>query len=170
VNAIEDIIDDLLAREGGYVNQWPDRGGATNGGITQATLSAWLKREATVEEVRALTDEAKRAIYWKLYYAEPGFSCIDDFDLLSLVVDSAVQHGTRTVIRWLQRCCDVVQDGILGPITQAAIESHGGAWLYRRLLAIRIGYYFAIIADSPAQAAFAKGWFNRIKHFIEDAP
>jgi lysozyme family protein len=170
LNAIEDIIDDLLAREGGFVNQWPDRGGATNFGITRGTLSAWLKRDATVEDVKNLPVETARDIYRQFYYIEPGFACIDDFDLLGLVVDSAVQHGTRTVIRWLQRACDVVQDGILGPTTAAAIESHGGAWLYRRLLAIRIGYYFSIIADSPAQAVFAKGWFNRIKHFIEDAP
>lgn len=167
---IEDIIDDLLAREGGFSDIALDRGGPTNSGITWRTLNAWLKRNATRDELKNLSEETKREIYRQFYYIEPGFSCIDDFDLLSLVVDSAVQHGTRTVIRWLQRCCDVVQDGILGPTTAAAIESHGGAWLYRRLLAIRIGHYFAIIADSPAQAVFAKGWFNRIKHFIEDAP
>ena len=170
MNAIDDIIDDLLAREGGFSNLAQDRGGATNYGITQGTLSGWLKRNATVDDVKALTAETARDIYRQLYYVEPGFTCIADPDLLGLVVDSAVQHGNRTVIRWLQRSCDVAQDGVLGPTTATAIESHGGAWLYRRVLAIRIGYYFSIIADHPAQSIFAKGWFNRIKPFIEDAP
>ena len=170
MNAIEDIIDDLLAREGGFCNIAQDRGGATNYGITQNTLSGWLKREATVAEVKNMTVETARDIYRQLYYVEPGFARIADPDLLGLMVDSAVQHGTNTVTRWLQRACDVAQDGVLGPTTATAIESHGGAWLYRRLLAIRIGYYFSIIANNPSQVIFAKGWFNRIKPFIENAP
>ena len=170
MNAIEDIIEDIMAREGGFVNNPADRGGPTNHGITQDTLSAWLQRWATVQDVKDMTFKTASDIYQKMYYEEPGFSCIADFDLLALVVDSAVQHGNSTVIRWLQRACDVAQDGVLGPVTATAIESHGAAWLYRRLLAIRIGYYFAIIAERPNQSVFAKGWSNRIKPFIENAP
>ena len=170
MNIIEDIIDDLLRREGGFCNNATDRGRATNYGITQDTLSCWIKRDATVADVKAMTVETARAIYRQLYYVEPGFTCIADSSLLALVVDSAVQHGPRTVTCWLQRCCAVNQDGVLGPATAIAIESHGGAWLYRRLLAVRIGHYFSIIAHSPNQAVFAKGWFNRIRNFIEDSP
>lgn len=168
--AIDEIIDDILEREMGYVNNPRDRGGPTNKGITINTLSDYLGRKATAEDVKNLEEKTARDIYYKKYYKDPGFDFILDRELLGLVVDSAVQHGPMTVIRWLQRICDVGQDGILGDVTQEAIESHGSAWLYRRLLAIRIGYYFAIIANNPSQAVFAKGWFNRIRHLIEEAP
>jgi lysozyme family protein len=59
----ERIISDLLAREGGFVNHPADRGGATKFGITQDTLSAWLGRAASVEDVRALTASEAGAIY-----------------------------------------------------------------------------------------------------------
>lgn len=167
---INEIIDDIMAREGGYSNHPQDRGGPTNHGITQSILSAWLHHPASEAEVRALMPDTARPIYLQLFYIEPGFECIADYDLLNLVIDSAVQHGPMTVIRWLQRICDVAQDGKLGPITSAAIDSHGAAWLYRRLLSRRIGYYFSIIAASPSQSVFARGWYNRLAPFIENAP
>ena len=41
MNAIEQILDDILRREGGYVNHPADRGGPTNFGITAQTLGNW---------------------------------------------------------------------------------------------------------------------------------
>ena len=49
----DDIITTVLKYEGGFVNDLADRGGATNWGITQATLTAWRKRPATVADVKA---------------------------------------------------------------------------------------------------------------------
>lgn len=167
---IDEIIDDILEAEGGYSNHPSDRGGPTKKGITIGTLSQYLKKDVTADDVKNLTDSEIREIYKEKYYQEPGFSFIVDSDLLGLVIDSSVQHGPVTVIRWLQRIVDVNQDGIIGKITESAIESHGAAWLYRKLICIRVGYYFSIIADHPNQSVFARGWFNRIKPFIENAP
>jgi lysozyme family protein len=40
VKTIESLIDDVLAREGGYVDHPDDRGGATNFGITERVARA----------------------------------------------------------------------------------------------------------------------------------
>ena len=41
MNAIEQILDDILRREGGYVSHPADRGGPTNFGIAAQTLGSW---------------------------------------------------------------------------------------------------------------------------------
>src|SRR5262245_15160238 len=53
----------VLQFEGGFVNNPADPGGPTNLGVTQTTLSAFLGRHATVDEVKALTPEKVAPIY-----------------------------------------------------------------------------------------------------------
>jgi lysozyme family protein len=48
---IRRLINDVLAKEGGYVDHPADKGGPTNFGITQATLSRYLERVVTPDEV-----------------------------------------------------------------------------------------------------------------------
>ena len=65
MNPIDTILDEIIRREGGYVNHPADRGGPTNFGITAQTLGSWRKlgRPATTAEVRALTEAEARAVY-----------------------------------------------------------------------------------------------------------
>jgi hypothetical protein len=58
----------VIAYEGGFVNHPKDPGGPTNLGITQATLGRYLGREATLDEVRALTREAAKPIYKRFFW------------------------------------------------------------------------------------------------------
>jgi hypothetical protein len=67
----DEMIDDILAREGGFVNHPADRGGPTNFGVTQATLASWRGREATIDDVRSLTIDEARDIYRTKYYVGP---------------------------------------------------------------------------------------------------
>ena len=60
---VETMIDEILVKEGGYVNHPADRGGPTNFGITQKTLSRYLEVAVTAEMVKALDVETARDIY-----------------------------------------------------------------------------------------------------------
>ena len=51
---VADLIDDILRREGGYVNHPADKGGPTNFGITQDTLSRYIGRQALISDVKNL--------------------------------------------------------------------------------------------------------------------
>jgi hypothetical protein len=53
----------ILQFEGGFTNDPKDPGGPTNLGITQATLSAFIGRQATIAEVKALTPAKAAPIY-----------------------------------------------------------------------------------------------------------
>lgn len=172
------MIDAVLDREGGFSNRAADRGGPTHFGITQATLSAWLGRVATVDDVMALTPETARAIYYSNYLVKPGIVYLADDDLRELVFDAGIQHGQGRAVQWLQAIAGTAQDGVIGHATAAAVNGGNTASIYRRYLARRLCYYGEVITDdarrgAPAeqsQALNAAGWMNRMAPFIESLP
>lgn len=167
----EQIIDEIIEREGReYTDHPADRGGPTKFGITQATLSDWHGRPASVAEVRALTEPTARAIYRERYILKPGFSLITNARTRVFLIDSGVNHGPADPIGWLQQIVAVKLDGDLGPQTaRAANNSLPKERLFERLVAKRIRHYGRLITDDPSQAVFAHGWMNRVARFLEQA-
>ena len=163
----EEIIATVLKYESGFVNDPADAGGATNWGITRATLTAWRKRPVTVAEVEALTKNEAFSIYLGRYIIRPGFDRIADLRLRHLAVDSGVQHGPPRVVKWLQELLKVTVDGKLGPKTAAAVNGEDAGRLFNRLLARRIRFYGGLISANRSQAVFAKGWLNRVTSFLD---
>ncbi len=139
---VEHLLDDIIRREGGFVDDPTDLGGATKYGITQKTLSDFLGRPATKDEVRDLTEATARDIYRK-NYVRPFDAYAQDEALYALLVDSAVQHGVSRTKLWV------------GPGTT-----------YAQVLRRRIEFYGDIITARPANAKFARGWMKRIGEFI----
>ena len=164
------IIDAILSREGGYEDDPADRGGPTKFGITQATLAAWRGAPVTAEDVKNLSRAEARQIYSTMYVQRTGFASIHYVPLQALIVDAGVQHGPEDATRWLQEAAGVTADGVLGPVTLAAVNAAEGKALYRRVLAARCRYYGELIAHDPAEAKFAGGWAARVATFIEATP
>jgi len=166
----DDIINDIIRREGGFVDHPADRGGPTKYGITQSTLAEWRGRPVTKKDVEALTVDEARRIYRSNYIDKPGFAALPE-PLRGLVVDTAVHSGVKTAVRLLQKALGgPAMDGILGPVTMAAVRGANYSWLYRKVLAERIRYLGEVITVRPANAVFAKGWMARMAEFVESAP
>jgi lysozyme family protein len=164
----EDIIAAILEHEGGFVNHPADHGGPTNFGITQKTLSAWRGMPVTAADVEALSRTEAKQIYRVRYLERPGFDKIWNGSLRHLAVDSAVQHGTERVVKWIQALIVCVTvDGKLGPKTAAAINGEDAGRLFNRLLARRIRFYGGLIGAASSQAVFAAGWMNRAASFLD---
>jgi lysozyme family protein len=142
------LIEQILDREGGYVNHSSDKGGPTNFGITQATLAAARGKAVTATDVQNMTRAEAITIYEK-QYVKPFERFSASPKLLELIVDSAVQHGTGRVQGWLM---DI-------PSTDPAVN-------HRLLLRRRIQFYGEIITSNPSQAVFAKGWLKRVAEFV----
>ena len=89
-----------LGFEGGFVNDPRDPGGATNRGITIATLSHELGRGATIKDVRSLSLETASAIYRKKYW---NLICGDALPpgVDALAFDIAVNAGAGRALQWL---------------------------------------------------------------------
>ena len=167
----DDIIREIIRREGGYVDDPADPGGPTRYGITLFTLRYWRKRDVTAADVQGLTEAEAREIYRALYLEKPAFAkYVSDPELRGLLVDSAVNHGPRDAVKFLQRAVGAVADGILGPQSFAAMLRAGSARrIYFLVLAERIAYSGRIITDLPRRSKFAAGWSNRAAEFLRAA-
>lgn len=174
----EQILADVLEREGGFSDRADDPGGATNHGITRQRLSEWQGRPASVADVRALSVEEARAIYRACYIQAPGLGKVLDDDLRALLVDCAVLHGPRNAVRFLQRALGVADDGIFGEITTAALWRQDKRRLLWMVFAERVMFLGRIVTDNltdadrdgiPDNTEFAKGWLARVGAMMKEA-
>lgn len=168
--SIDEILDGIIRREGGYVDHPADRGGPTNWGITQGTLSAHRGRAVTAEEVRALTRAEAMQIYRRRYVLQPRLAEVPGERLRELLVDWGVHSGPIIAVRGLQQALGVAVDGIIGPVTLTACHRASEGASYRKVLAARVRFLAGILQRLPGQRVFAAGWYNRVAEFIEIAP
>ena len=170
---VDRLIKNVLQREGGFVNHPVDRGGPTNFGITQKTLSQYLGRAATVHEVRELSRDVAEDIYRKDYYVAPGIDTLPE-RIQPFVFDAAANHGPRRAIRFVQQVCNAAGfgaldvDGICGPNTRrvaAEADRVMGDWFLAALVEERRNFYHTIVRADPSQKVFLDGWLNRIAEF-----
>lgn len=166
------MIDRVLEREGGYVDHPLDKGGPTNLGITMDTLEAYLGHTPSLEELRALTTDTARDIYFKKYMEAPGFTSISSAPIRELLFDAAVNSGPSNAVKMLQRTLNsfgakLLVDGVMGEKTRAAMEGQFIDDMIHGLLAERLRFYADICRINPRQAAFAAGWMNRVAGLLE---
>ncbi|MGI9501561.1 MAG: glycoside hydrolase family 108 protein [Geminicoccaceae bacterium] len=175
--SVDAMIDDILRREGGFVNHKSDRGGPTNYGVTIKTLSRYLGRAATVDEVKGLSIDLAREIYETAYYREPRIDALPD-RVQPFLFDAAINHGPRRAIKFLQSVCLASGfdpngvDGIAGPGTRAAAvaaDQAMGDWLVAALAEERRMFYRLIVERDPSQRVFLAGWMNRVAEFDTDS-
>ena len=101
VATIDELIDALIDREGGYVCNPHDRGGATNYGITQAVANA----QGHAGPVQLLQRDEAASIYRRLYWLRPR---IDEVAtraprIGAELFDSGVNMGPAVAVTFLQR-------------------------------------------------------------------
>lgn len=147
--AFAELIGRVLGHEGGYVNDPADPGGETRWGIS--------KRAYPAEDIGRLSRERAIELYRRDYWAP-----IRGDELPSViafqVLDAAVNHGTRTAIRWLQRAAGANDDGVIGPITLLAVQKTSQIELLSRFNAERLKFY----ASLPTWGRFGRGWVKRV--------
>lgn len=184
MRTVQSIADEILAREGGFVNDPSDPGGATNHGVTIHTmrrLGIDLDGDGRVTEqdVRRLTRARARDIFVEHYFRRPRIATLP-VPLQASVFDMYVNAGANAV-RILQRLLGafgqaVAADGVIGPKTQAAAEAAARAapgHLADAYGIARRNYYYALADRRPASRKYARrrdggkgGWIVRAEDFI----
>ncbi|CAK0744731.1 conserved hypothetical protein [Gammaproteobacteria bacterium] len=163
----DQIIDVVLAFEGGFTNHPADHGGPTNFGITASDLGRWRNwvRTATASEVQAMTKDEAREIYLDWYITKPGFLDIQSDKLKLILVDIGVLHGTGRATRWLQEVLGVAVDGVFGQVTRNALNAltppQDQDALARKVLGRRFKAFADIVVNDTSQLVFLRGWIAR---------
>jgi lysozyme family protein len=177
---VDELIDALIEREGGYVDHPADRGGPTCWGITEAVARA----HAYAGAMRNLPREEAAAIYRRLYWLRPKFDQVARRAprVAAELFDTGVNMGPAVATTFLQRALtalnrtgkdypDLTPDGRVGPITLHALdlfletrgERGGETVLLRALEALQGERYLRLAERRPANEAFLYGWLaNRL--------
>ncbi len=180
MKTVRELAIEIIAREGGFVNDPDDPGGATNFGVTIHTLRRLRPdQQITVADIRALTREEAVEIYIAHFFNRPRIGELPE-PLWATVFDMYVNAGANAV-RILQRLLvqmgqDITVDGVIGPQTIAAAQrAHAMApdHIVDAYGIARRDYYYAIADRRPASRKFARrrdggkgGWITRAEEFI----
>ncbi len=146
-----------LREEGGFTDDPRDPGGATNLGITRATLTHWRGRPATADDVRNLTVAEADAIYQALYWHAMRCDLLP-IGIALMVFDFGVNAGPGTSVRELQQTVGVATDGLIGPVTALAATGADRAGLIAALHDAHEQHYRGL-DDFPV---FGAGWLARL--------
>jgi len=180
MTSVRQLATEIVAREGGFVNDPDDPGGATNFGVTIHTLRRLRPgQQIGVNDVRALTREDAIGIYIEHYFNRPRIAELPE-PLWATVFDMYVNAGANAV-RILQRLfvqmgLEIAVDGVIGPQTIAAAHrAHemAPAHLVDAYGIARRDYYYSLADRRPASRKYARrrdggkgGWIRRAEEFI----
>lgn len=177
---VDALIDGLIEREGGYVNNPADKGGPTNFGITEAVARAQGYRAS----MRNLPRDEAAGIYKRIYWLRPRFDEVAKRSgaVAAELFDTGVNMGPAVAVTFLQRAltalnrnggdyADLTPDGRIGSATLTALDcffhvrgrASGETVLLRALEALQGERYIRLAERRPANEAFLYGWLaNRI--------
>ena len=181
---VSEIAEEIIAREGGYVNDPDDPGGATKYGVTIHTMRRLGEDltgdgRITAEDVRKLSKGRAQALLIEHYFTRPRIAELPEV-LHATVFDMQVNAGANAV-RILQRLLremeePVTADGVIGPQTIAAAhraDRKAPGHIADAYGIARRNYYYRLADRRPASRKYARrrdggkgGWITRAEAFI----
>ena len=182
--SVRQIAEEIVAREGGFVNDPDDPGGATNFGVTIHTMRR-LGLDLTgdgivgVADVRSLSREQAVDIFITHYFQRPRIAEMPGA-LQPSLFDMYVNAGGNAV-KILQRLLrdmgfDIGVDGAIGPQTIGAAQKAASpdAVAFRDAYGVaRRNYYFRLADRRVASRKYARtraggkgGWIKRAEEFL----
>ncbi|WP_326525849.1 glycoside hydrolase family 108 protein [Sphingomonas sp.] len=176
---IDDLIDAVIGREGGYSNHPADRGGPTRWGVTERVA----RTHGYSGDMRHFPRDQAAAVYRRLYWLRPAYDRVASRApaIAAELFDTGVNMGPAVATGFLQRAlnalnrgagdfADVVADGQVGPRTLAALDGFlkvrgraGERVLLKAIEALQGERYVRLAETRPANEAFLYGWLaNRV--------
>lgn len=176
---VKEMIDGVIAVEGGYVNDPKDAGGETCWGITARTAKSY----GYTGTMKELSKQTAFDIYYKQYVMAPGFDMVLPISeaICEELVDTGVNMGPVVAGKFLQRTLnalndggtkypDLVVDGGVGKASVSALATFlkqrgklGEEVLLKALNGLQCARYIEIAEAIPKNERFVFGWIaNRV--------
>ena len=146
-----------LRFEGGYSDLPADPGGATNRGITQATLAQFRHRPVSKAEVRTLTQDEASRIYQALFW-QPSGADVCPVGVDAALFDYAVNSGTPRALAALREVLGLKpkashEDVLAAAQTADPLKTISSLCRYRLRFLQRLRTF----------SVFGRGWRRRVE-------
>lgn len=152
MDKFDQCIKWVLENEGGYVDDQHDTGGETMYGITRVVARA----NGYTGPMRDMPLDVAKEIYRKKYW-QSWMECAP-MPLCFELLDTAINSGPTTAAKLLQRALGVVDDGVVGPKTRAAVTAMHPTRLWSEFMAARLDY----LTRCKQWQYFSAGWTRRM--------
>ena len=177
---LDEIIDGIIEREGGYVDNPSDKGGKTKYGISEAVA----RSNGYAGAMKDLPVSFARDIYKRIYITKPKFDKIIPISekIAVELVDTGVNMGAVTAAKFLQKVLnafnlhgslfpELVEDGDVGAKTRSALQTfiaarrqQGGEQVLLKALNCLQGARYLELSQSGKNEDFVFGWIkNRVE-------
>ena len=154
LTTFDEIVEQVLEHEGGYVDDPTDSGGETNFGIS--------KRAYPDEDIKGLTVERAKELYKRDYWDRFRVSELPS-RIRHIYVDMCINMGGRRATKILQEACNSKNSykiDVDGGIGKNTIKASSNLEEFR-LRAYRVMFYAELVMKKPDQERFWVGWFRR---------
>ena len=161
------LYEPLLKRlegYGKYTNYPGDLGSHTMSGVTLTTYRQYFGKEKTVDDLKNMPESEWRYIMKRGYWDKAGADSIRNQSVAELIADFCVNSGVG-MLKKVQALVGADQDGIIGPMSLAAINGADQRLLFNAVMAERRCKYYEIVANNYSQKSNLNGWLNRLKYF-----
>jgi len=161
-----------ITRTRGYVNDPHDSGGHTMCGLTLGTFESFRRKKGrskpTVDDLKNISydewHEVLQTMFWDRFKADQ----IRNQSIACLCVDWFWNSGTYA-IKNTQQCLNLLNDGIVGQKTLAALNAKDSATVFRKIFKKRRNYYYALAAKKESNKRYLTGWLNRLNDTVYEA-
>lgn len=184
MQTVDKIAREIIQREGGYVNDPDDPGGATKFGVTIHTmrrlgLDLTQDGKVDVQDVKALSENEALEIFKRHYFQKPRIGELPEV-IHSSVFDMYVNAGSNAVkiLQKMLRKFDqtISVDGGIGPKTISAakrVYDEAPLFFADAYGIERRNYYYELADRRPQSRKYAQnrdggkgGWIKRAEEFI----
>jgi len=184
---IQELLDDVVVKEGGYNDIAEDAGGATNYGISlkyaqtvgdrdhDGQLDLDINHDGKVdkEDIKILPKDVAEKLYLRDFFVGPHIDKMP-ISVQPILFDCAINHGPSRGIEFVQEVVNLAgfgpikEDGVIGPTTirmAMLCDREMGPFFVNAVVDQRLAFYDAIVKANPSQAKFINGWRNRANSF-----
>lgn len=161
----------LIGHEGGYSTDRKDPGNWTGGkvgvGILKGTKYGIAANTYPNLDIKNLTISQAKDIYKRDWWDKLGADLLHP-SIVYQLWDFAINAGKSRAVKELQHVAGVIDDGIIGPKTIAAVGAMDHNDVLLKLNAERLKFYTSL----KTWPTYGKGWTNRVadnlKYAAED--